>query len=183
MVQTGMRQPSANLACIISRRQLVKTSAQCTILLRYCQCRGPELASATLPLAPQLRKSGLRPGEVRFSEEPAWFCCACRSDRSAWPWLTCSTACSDSVVQAGGPYSWYLPFRAKPGSVPCPYPASRGTEALFQTGYSLTWIRKRARGNRARLTPSRPVGSCCRNRLNSPRIGIFRRHHFDFYRK
>src|ERR1700737_4986532 len=87
-------------------------------------------------------------------------------------------------VQAGGPYLWYLLFRAKPGSVPCPYPSSRGTEALFQTGYSLTWIRKRARGNRARLTPSRPVGSCCRNRLNSPRIGIFRRHrHFDFYRK
>jgi lysylphosphatidylglycerol synthetase-like protein (DUF2156 family) len=50
MVQTGRCQPSANLVCIMSRRQLVKTSAQSTILLRYYQCRGAELASATLPL-------------------------------------------------------------------------------------------------------------------------------------
>ena len=178
-----MRQPSANLVCIISRRQLVKTSAQCTILLRYCQCRGPELASATLPLAPQLRKSGLRPGEVRFSEEPAWFCCACRSDRSAWPWLTYSTACSDSVCSGWRPIFMVPPVQSQAGLGSVPLPRVP-TEALFQTGYSLTWIRKRARGNRARLTPSRPVGSCCRNRLNSPRIGIFRRHrHFDFYRK
>ena len=115
-------QPSANLVCIMSRRQLVKTSAQCTILLRYCQCRGPELASATLPLAPQLRKSCLRPGEVRFSEEPAWFCCACRSDRSAWPWLTCSTACSDSVCSGWRPIFMVPPVQSQAGlgSVPLP---------------------------------------------------------------
>ena len=33
-----------NRVCIMSRRQLVKTSAQCTILLRYCQYPGSELA-------------------------------------------------------------------------------------------------------------------------------------------
>src|SRR6266446_4970995 len=53
MVQTGRRQPiGKSRVCLMSCRQLGKTSSKHTILLRYRQCCDPDLANAILPLPP-----------------------------------------------------------------------------------------------------------------------------------